>query len=306
VARGIGPQTARTLEPYSFRQPPTAQVNGYAPLKGSSDADLRVTLDGGPFAWMMFKLPHVTAEVRWLGDTLVLTNAQSEFYWGDARGNAYFDFNRDKPGTDFRFDATATNVNLPLLMADLVTRTNHLEGWLSGRLVITSANSADSNSWQGYGNAGLHDGLIWDIPIFGILSKPLDAIVPGLGSSRVSAASARFSITNGVIFSDDLEMRAPALRLLYEGTLAFDGRVNARVDAELLRDAWLIGRVVSLVFWPVTKMFEYKITGTLSDPKSEPVFIPKLLLVPLHPFRTLEELFSEPPKTNAPPVFKEP
>src|SRR6185503_4430437 len=141
----------------------------------------------------------------------------------------------------------------------------------------------------------------------GILSKPLDAIAPGLGSSRVSDASAKFIITNSVIFSDDLEMRAPALRLLYEGTVAFDGRVNARVDAELLRDAWLIGRVVSLVFWPVTKMMEYKITGTLSDPRSEPVYLPtKLLLVPLHPFRTLEELFSEPPKTNAPPVFREP
>ena len=99
-------------------------------------------------------------------------------------------------------------------------------------------------------------------------------------------------------------MRAPALRLLYEGTVTFDGRVDARVDAELLRDAWLIGRVVSLVFWPVTKMLEYRITGTLSDPKSEPVFIPKLLLVPLHPIRTLEELFSEPAKTNAPPVFR--
>ena len=87
--------------------------------------------------------------------------------------------------------------------------------------------------------------------------------------------------------------------------MAFDGRVNARVDAELLRDTWLIGRVVSLVFWPVTKMLESKITGTLSDPKSEPVFIPKLFLAPLHPLRTLEELFSEPAKTNAPPVFRQ-
>ncbi len=302
VARAIGPQTGRELEPYSFSQPPTVRVSGYAPLKGSSDADLRFAVEGGPFAWLNLKMPHLTGDVHWLGDTMVLTNAQSEFYWGNLAGQADFHFNR---GTDFRFDATFTNVHLPLLMADLATRTNHLEGWLSGQVVITNANSADVNSWQGYGQARLKDGLIWEIPVFGILSKPLDAVVPGLGNSRVTEGSANFIITNGVIFSDNLEMRAPAMRLLYEGTVAFDGHVNARVDAELLRDTWLIGRVVSLVFWPVTKMLESKITGTLSDPKSEPVFIPKLLLVPLHPIRTLEDLFSEPPKTNAPPVFRQ-
>ena len=102
-------------------------------------------------------------------------------------------------------------------------------------------------------------------------------------------------------------MRAPAMRLQYDGQVTLDGRVDARVEAELLRDTWLIGRVVSLALWPVTKMLEYKITGTLEDPKAEPLYIPKLFLMPLTPFQTLEGLFSiEPKHTNAPPVFKEP
>jgi hypothetical protein len=83
--------------------------------------------------------------------------------------------------------------------------------------------------------------------------------------------------------------------------------VDARVEAELLRDTWIIGRVVSLALWPVTKMLEYEITGTLDQPKSEPVYIPRLLLMPLSPFQTLEDLLTiEPRDTNAPPVFKEP
>jgi hypothetical protein len=53
-------------------------------------------------------------------------------------------------------------------------------------------------------------------------------------------------------------------------------------------------------------MFEFKITGTLHEPKSEPVYIPKLLLVPLHPFRSPKDLAPdqppEPTWTNAPPV----
>jgi hypothetical protein len=56
----------------------------------------------------------------------------------------------------------------------------------------------------------------------------------------------------------------------------------------------------------VTKLFEYKVTGTLGQPKIEPVyFVPKLVLMPFHPIRTIKELFPEespPAKTNAPAV----
>src|SRR5439155_4377402 len=108
---------------------------------------------------------------------------------------------------------------------------NHLEGRLTGRLVITNANSADEWSWDGHGDARLRDGLIWEIPIFGVLSKPLDAITPGLGSSRVSEGTARFGITNGVIHSDSLAMHAPTMLLHYAGAGDFAGRVDARLGA---------------------------------------------------------------------------
>ncbi len=67
-----------------------------------------------------------------------------------------------------------------------------------------------------------------------------------------------------------------------------------------------MGRLVSLALWPVTKMMVYKVSGTLDNPKTEPIYIPKVLLIPLHPLRTIEELLtSETPTTNAPPVYKE-
>jgi hypothetical protein len=195
-------------------------------------------------------------------------------------------------------------------MADLSDRTNHLEGRLSGTLIVTKANTADTRKVDGYGVVSLQDGLIWDIPLFGVFSPVLDGIAPGLGSSRASAGACAFTITNGLISSDDLEIRSPAMRLLYRGSSDLDGRVNARVEAELLRDVWLVGPVVSTVFRPVTKMFEYKVTGTLGEPKTEPVFLlPKLVLLPFqmpfHPYRTLKGLLPEDPDaagTNAPPL----
>jgi hypothetical protein len=167
---------------------------------------------------------------------------------------------------------------------------------------VTSANTKDWSGWQGHGRAKLRDGLLWEIPVFGIFSPVLDGIVPGMGSSRVSDASAKFSITNSTILTDDLELRSTYMRLVYHGTVDFSGKLDARVEAELLRDTWGIGRVVSLVLWPVTKLFEYRVTGVLREPKMEPLRVPKFLLMPLHPFRSLQELMPYTPvgSTNAP------
>ncbi len=62
--------------------------------------------------------------------------------------------------------------------------------------------------------------------------------------------------------------------------------------------------------WPVTKLFEYKVTGTLGEPKAEPVYlVPKFVFLPFqfpfHPFRTLRGLLPEDlgfSPTNAPPL----
>jgi hypothetical protein len=121
-----------------------------------------------------------------------------------------------------------------------------------------------------------------------------------LGNSRATEASAKFAITNGVIFSDSLEIRSTMMRLQYTGTVDLKENVNARVTAQLLRDTWVVGPLVSTALWPVSKLFEYRVTGTLKNPKSEPVYVPKILLMPLRPLRSLEELipgslFSSPP-----------
>jgi hypothetical protein len=153
-------------------------------------------------------------------------------------------------------------------------------------------------SWNGYGDLNLRDGLIWELPIFGIFSDVLNGMVPGLGSSRASAGTCTFVITNGIVRSDDVDIRSTGMRLQYRGMLDFQGQVNARVEAGLLRDMWLVGPVVSTVLWPVTKVFEYKVTGTLGDPKAEPKYlIPKVMLLPFqlpfHPIRTLKGLLPE-------------
>lgn len=302
LTHAIGPVVEAAMAPYHFIQPPTVRFEGYVPMNDPNDVDIRFDGMAGPFASLKFKVPRIAAHVHWFTNTLTLTNVQADFYEGTGQGWARFIF-PEEPGARFTFSVNTTNTNLRLLIADLSTQTNNLEGRFNLDLVVTDANTEDMRSWNGFGHAQLRDGLIWDIPIFGVLSKPLDVIVPGIGHSRVAKGSANFVIARSVIRSDDLEMRAPTMRLQYRGTADFDGQVKARVTAEPLRDTPILGPIMNVALWPVAKLFEYKITGSLAEPKLEPVFIPKILMLPLSPLRTLEELFA-PPATKSPPDSK--
>jgi hypothetical protein len=309
VARAIGPKTGQVVEPYHFLQPPTTLINGQVPLhdmnggRDMADVDLRFDIiKGAPFEWLKLRTTNILGTIHWQNQSLILTNVTAAFYGGSGNGFANFDFRAPHEGADYQFTVNVTNVNLHLLAADLSSPTNRLEGVLAGQLVVTDADSRDWRTWNGFGQATLHDGLLWDIPIFGILSPVLNAISPGLGNSRATDGATQFSITNGVIYTDSLEIRSTMMRLEYTGTVDLRQNVQARVIAQLLRDTWVVGPLVSTVLWPVSKLFEYKITGTLKNPTSEPVYVPKVLLLPLHPIRTLEGMFpGGGTTTNAPP-----
>ncbi len=309
VTHAIGPKTGRLMDPYQFLQPPTALVNGCLPLRdmnGPRDTegtDMRFDIvQGAPFQWLKLKSPNITGTIHWLGQVLLLTNVQAAFYGGTGSGYANFDFRPPHPGADYDFVVNVTNADLHALAADLSSPTNRLEGTLTGVLVVTYADSRDWHSWDGFGRANLHDGLLWDIPIFGILSPVLNTFSSGLGNSRATDATAKFSMTNGVIYSDSLKIHSTMMQMEYTGTVDLQQNVNARVTARLLRNTWMIGPLVSTVLWPVSKLFEFKVTGTLKNPKSEPVYVPKLLLLPLHPIRTLEEMLPGSDSfTNSPP-----
>ncbi len=307
VTRVIGPKTTAALEPYRFGKPPRVRVNGSMVVPGPDDADMAFEVTGGPFQYSKFNLPEVSGLVLWQGDSLTISNFQGRFYKGNIQGGLDADMH-SATGSDIAFQLNVTNVDLRSFLKDMSTNSEKLEGVLSGQLAITHLNSQDWQSWFGRGQARVEQGVIWDIPIFGLFSKPLNLISDGLGNSRFEHAAGDFTITNSVIYSKNLEIRSPLLRLNCDGAVDFDQRVNLRLDAELFQDTWFMLKLLGKVITPFNKVFEYKVTGTLRKPKAEPVYIPKPFMELLHPFRTIKGVIipeSAPAKaasTNAPPA----
>jgi hypothetical protein len=109
-----------------------------------------------------------------------------------------------------------------------------------------------------------------------------------------------------VIYTKDLEIRSSLLRLKCDGTGDFDQRINVRMGVELFRDVWLPFRILHLMTAPFDRVFEYKVTGTLRQPKAELVYIPKFLVDMMHPFRTLKGIFAPPTTPTATPPITPP
>lgn len=289
--RIIGPQTAKAILPYQFSNAPTVRVHGSIPFRESETTDLHFDIAGGPFRWSFFHLPQVTGTIHWVTNRLAITNLDGAFHGGRLVGGLNFDFT-PKHSADFGFNLAFTNASLPGFIADISGKSNKLEGAVAGSVTVTNANTADWQSWQGFGEVRLVDGLLWDIPIFGLFSPVLNAINKDLGSSRAKEAKGTFILTNSVIYTKNLEIHSPPARLHYDGTVDFTGTVNANIEAEMFRDTFLVGPLLSFLTSPMTKVFEYKVTGSLANPKSEPRFIPKFLLLPLRPFQTIREFLT--------------
>ena len=294
VVRVIGPKVARMIEPYEFLTPPLARTHGQLPLRDiNRGSDLDGTdltfeiLQPARFRWTKLQTTNITGTVRWLGQYLVLTNLAANFYGGDGAGGAYFDFRATNYGCNFNFAVAVTNVDVRRLAQDLSgTNSGLVEGTLTGGAVVTDGNSDSWRSWNGHGAAELRDGVLWNVPVFGILSQALNTVAPGLGNNRATEATAQFVMTNGVARSDSLRIHTGTMELRYVGTVDLTGGVNAHVTALLLRNTPMIGSVVSTVLWPVSKIFECQVGGRVTEPKVTPILFPfsKYLLNPLRTF----------------------
>lgn len=275
------------LRSVRFDEPATVSAFGTFSFTNDLTTDLHFQVTGRGFHYNTLSSDTATGQVSWIGESVYLTNIVAGLYNGTAMGWLSF---ISIPGTEsvFSSDFTVRDIDLSPLATDIAGRPKHVEGRLDGDLIFGGPNTSDKNKWSGYGHVHVHDALLWDIKVFGLLSPVLNLFSPGWGHSRAREATADFSVTNGIISSSNLLVRCTGFRLNVHGTVTLDKKINARFEARLAREAPVIGPVLSFAFTPLSKLFEYHISGTLQEPVMEPVYVPHFVTFLLHPFRSLK------------------
>jgi len=299
VRRALGKIAPPFMKEVHFDSLPLVRASGSF-IPGNDDGtDMHFFVQGSHFRWDRISADSAQGTVDYHVRTVVVTNVEAAAYkTGKLRGWITFDW--DRRGTKFNSDFTLNELNLASIARQVDPKNSKLEGMLDGHLALAAPYGARETNFYGSGWLHVHDGLLWDIKLFGALSPMLNAIAPGSGESRAHEASATFFITNGVLTTDDLTIRSSGFRLLYRGSVDTKLRLDAHVEAKLLRDTPLFGHFLSWMLVPLDKLFEYRVTGTLHKPVTEPQYIPKIFTEILRPFHTLKEMRpAKPAKSDA-------
>jgi hypothetical protein len=269
-----------------FDSPPTVSLSGSFCMTNSAMVDLRFLVGAGRIHYESFVANAATAEINWTGQTISITNIAAALYnKGSLSGHLLFN-NPPAGAPSFQAHTAVKDIDLGALAVGLSGKKNRVEGLLDGDLDVSGTDVMRRQSWQGHGHMHAYNALLWDIKVFGLLSPVLNLFSPGWGYDRAREAQATYTITNGVLRSDDLVVRCTGFVLKFRGSVNNSNQINARVEAVLSRGVPLVGTLLSLAFTPVSKMMEYHISGTWTEPTMEPVFVPKFIMLMLHPFRS--------------------
>jgi hypothetical protein len=66
-----------------------------------------------------------------------------------------------------------------------------------------------------------------------------------------------------------------------------------------------VGKLFSTALWPVSKIFEARVTGTLNDPKTKFRYVPKFVFAPFKVFGLIGEAAKRKEKNATTPVQSE-
>ncbi len=264
IAGLLGEKAAKTMAPYRFGPRTAANARGVIDFDSPTNTTWAAHVVNEGFSYWKFIADRAQATLVFTNNTMQINDFDADFYSGKLRGRADFVFSDADPSYRFSFSVDRADVNT--LLSAAKEHESTVTGLLTGQATI-SGRGNDLAALNGNGQLNVTDGVLWQAPVFGIFSEIL-------GKTKATRAEASFTITNQAVSTEDMQIAAGAFTAQSRGQLGFDGKLDFRVQAQFLR-AWPgIGWISPLI----GKLLEYKVGGTIGDPKYRPVNLPKELL----------------------------
>ena len=260
----IEPKTSKTVAPYKFRRPPNIVANGVYQFRGGKNTRLEIKLDGAngmDYVFLGKTLPfdHVTAKLLFTNDRLQINDVRADLLGGTLRGNTDISLARNDPR--YRATLSVSEIDFPRL-TDLYFNYKTAQGLLRSTYEFNGVGS-DWRTMRGTGKVEVSNGDVFAIPIFGPLSGILNHIVPGSGYSIARKATAKFTVENGIIHTEDFEAAGSLFSMLGNGDIHF---LDDKLDFNLRLDM----KGPGIVLMPMYKLFEYAGEGSLKKPDWHP------------------------------------
>lgn len=266
IARVGGAHIEKILRPFHFKGPIQGTVRGTVDYGTQEKTDYIAQAHGEQVGWSWVTAD--TCAMDWIaqGDRVLMTNLVISLYGGKAEGwieltgigNEPVNYETHLEAQDVRFEELLVHAR----QQPGLTGT----GDLSARIELRGKAEDDwKASVQGKGTIRIRDGLVFQIPLLGDLSRLLSRLYSGLGFATQSDLRARYTISDRHIRSEEIRIEGALLSLKGWGSYDLDDQLDFKVQVQPLRRGWLVD-AVRIVTYPVSKLLQFRLIGSLENP----------------------------------------
>lgn len=302
MAALLGSKAAKTMEPYRFGSNTTAQATGIVDFADPKQTAWTAQLANDGFAFWKFKTDHGEGTLVFTNEVLQMQLAGNGLTWwklkadratanlsasagaaqvddfaadlsgGKLRGKATF--TGADTNMEYRIELGAEHCDLHKTLESIRGKPGEASGSLTGHIELQGRGS-DLAAMQGKGHVEIADGVLAEVPLFGVFSQILNSLAAGLGSTKITSAQCAYTVADQAVKTDDLIVDAGAFTLRAHGKAKFDGKLDFRVKLQFLRLLPGFNLLWDII---IGNIFEYKVGGTLSAPNYRPVNLPSEIM----------------------------
>ena len=114
----------------------------------------------------------------------------------------------------------------------------------------------------------VREGRVFRLPIFGGLSELLSKLIPGMDFVlRQSELDADIVVGGGKLHSDRISIDGDVFSMSGHGNYSFDKSVDFLVQIKLMKSDPFFAKIVRFITWPITKLLEFRLEGTVDEPR---------------------------------------
>ncbi len=280
VGRIIGPNAEEFLRMFRFEGPAHVTARGVVDFGAWKTTDIQGSAEfqNAGMDWLL--IDQGRFDLRMLGAQLFFTNIVGSVYDGSFTGHVSFAGIDQASNVSYRVEGSATNIDFSRLMfAMRQVGGDPYKGSLSGEIAFGGVVGKDTcRTVTGEGHVSIKNGYLFQVRLLGGLSKLLSRIYPGLGFASQTDFSTSFKIRDCKMHSDNAFLEGSVVSASGQGSYGFNETLDMNVQVHLLR-AGLVASVVRAVTFPVTKLLEFNLSGSLKEPRWRPVNLPKELFL---------------------------
>jgi hypothetical protein len=271
VLMWIDPKIAEAVKPYKFLQPPRVKASGVVHMKDLSKNNLLLEIESPEgldyeLLGKTLRMGKTSANVDIVGAVVQARVRRSALMGGTVTVSADVSIDPKKPVFDAEVEVRKVDF---AKLTKLYFNFDTSQGVVSGRYQF-SAPTTQPQKMKGDGEIRVEEGNVFAIPILGPLSDIISKIIPGAGHQTARIATADFKIADETITTKNLEIEGSGFSLFGRGDIFF---MKDRMDMSVRINA---RGLPGIVLFPVSKLFEYVSTDSVSDPEWRPKIIPRL------------------------------